>query len=144
MDIFIRPAHTGDSKSIAALSDQLGYASDDLQIAIRLERILSNDEHVVFVATQDGEVVGWIHGFIALRIESDSFVEIGGLVVDQSVRKNGIGKILVEHIADWSASKECHILRVRCNSIRTDTHRFYENIGFNLNKEQKIFNRYLL
>lgn len=141
MQISIRIAEINDSEFITKLSNQLGYETQISDIQNRLKKILANADNCVYVATEKGKIVGWIHGFFSLRIESEFFVEIGGLVVDENFRKNGIGKKLVDKIMEWSKLKNCKKVRVRCNMIRKESHRFYENIGFEINKEQKIFNK---
>ena len=141
MQILIRIAEINDSESITELSNQLGYETRNVDIQNRLNNILINADNCVYVATENGKIVGWIHGFYSLRIESEFFVEIGGLVVDENFRKSGIGKKLVDKVIEWSKLKDCGKVRVRCNVIRKESHRFYENIGFEINKEQKIFNK---
>ena len=110
----------------------------------RLNKILKSADHCVYVALKNEELVGWIHGFYALRVASAFFTEIGGLVVNEKHRNNGIGKELVNKLIDWSKLKDCEKIRVRCNVLRKESHQFYENIGFEINKEQKIFNKSLL
>ncbi|MAN04248.1 MAG: GNAT family N-acetyltransferase [Owenweeksia sp.] len=139
MPISIRLALLNDAATIATLSDQLGYRSQDDSIQKRLKQLLNNHDHLVLVALKDNEVTGWIHCFYNLRVESDPFVEIGGLVVDEGHRQSGIGKMLVEEILAWARKKGCEKVRVRCNVIRRESHRFYEKIGFTENKEQKVF-----
>lgn len=141
MQILIRIAEINDSEFITELSNQLGYESQNVDIQNRLKQILANIDNCVYVAIENGKIVGWIHGFFSYRIESEFFVEIGGLVVDKNYRKNGIGKKLVDKVIEWSKSKNCEKVRVRCNVIRKESHKFYENIGFEMNKEQKIFNK---
>ena len=143
IEISIRIAEINDSESITELSNQLGYKSKNSDIQERLKIILENAENCVYVAIENGKILGWIHGFYSLRIESEFFVEIGGLVVDENYRKCGIGKKLVDKITDWTKLKNCEKVKVRCNVIRKESHRFYENIGFEINKEQKIFNKHL-
>lgn len=133
-----------DSEFIPDLSNQLGYISDTYRIQKRLTEILGNDDHCVFVAVESEMLVGWIHGFYSLRVESDPFVEIGGLVVDENHRKHGIGKMLVEKILEWAALKACQKVRVRCNTVRTDSHLFYQQLGFEVQKEQKVLDKLLL
>lgn len=140
MEIIIREAQLIDSESITTLSHQLGYETLEIDTRTRLNVILKSGDHCVFVAQKNDEIVGWIHGFYTLRIESDFFVEIGGLVVNENFRKIGVGKLLVEKVTEWSKLKNCNKITVRCNVIRKESHQFYENIGFVLNKEQKIFN----
>lgn len=105
----------------------------------RLTEILKNADHCVYVVTDNENIMGWIHGCYSLRVESDPFVEIGGLVVDENYRKQGLGKMLVEKIKEWSKSKETLQIRVRCNTLRKASHAFYNSIGFIEKKEQKIF-----
>lgn len=143
MEVFIRNAAAKDSEAISELSEQLGYKSSNKIIRNRLNLILKNDSHFVFVAVSDEKIIAWIHGFYSLRIESEAFVEIGGLVVNENYRKNGIGKILVESAIKWSEARNCKKIRVRSNIIRTDSHKFYKKMTFKLNKEQKVFDKQL-
>ncbi len=139
MQLSFRKANLNDAESIANLSNQLGYTSSKTDIQNRLGHILSNTDHIVLVAIEDQKTVGWIHGFYAPKVESDSFVEIGGLIVDENNRGKRIGKQLVEHIYPWAKKMMCQKVRVRCNELRTESHQFYEHLGFKLNKAQKVF-----
>ena len=141
MPIYIRIAEINDSKAITELSNQLGYKTQNSNIKNRLKNILKNTDNCVYIAIKNETVIGWIHGFYSLRIESGFFVEIGGLIVDGNFRKQGVGKKLVDKIIEWSKSKNCSKIRVRCNVIRKESHLFYKNIGFNINKEQTIFDK---
>ncbi|KXX71066.1 GNAT family N-acetyltransferase [Flammeovirga sp. SJP92] len=141
MKISLRNATLKDSKLIAQLSNQLGYNALISDIEHRLKIILEHPENCIYVATENEKVVGWIHGFYTMRVESDFFVEIGGLVVDENFQNNGIGKKLVSKVIEWAELNSCKKIRVRCNVIRTESHLFYKKIGFELNKEQKIFNK---
>lgn len=90
--ITIRSPVREDYKQLAELSGQLGYLSSAMEIAHRLEEIAGQRNHIVLVAVDtNGAAVGWIHGQIVHRIESDSFVEVGGMVVPKRSRSTGIG-----------------------------------------------------
>jgi len=143
MDYTIREAGINDSETIHELSTQLGYETSIAAVRNRLQKILENQDNCVYVAINSGRVVGWIHGFYTMRVETDFFVEIGGLVVHEHFRKHGIGKKLADKVIEWAVSRNCLHVRVRCNVIRKESHRFYETIGFEMNKEQKIFNKRL-
>jgi GNAT superfamily N-acetyltransferase len=143
MKLSIRNAALSDSESIAKLSNQLGYQSENNSIQIGLTEILDNDDNCVFVALENETIVGWIHGFYSQRVASDPFIEIGGLIVDKNFRKTGIGKKLVEKIIKWSELKKCKKVRVRSNIVRKETHIFYLKMGFEIHKEQKIFDKEL-
>jgi len=142
--IHIRRAELGDSRSIAQLSGQLGYDSSEGEIRARLSKMIDTEDNCIYVALDQDRIVGWVHALYALRVESDPFVEIAGLVVDEHDRGQGIGKILVDRIINWAESKKCRMIRVRTNVIRKESHKFYEKLAFSLKKEQKIYDLLLL
>jgi len=137
--IKIRKALVQDAAAIAKLSNQLGYAANLLQIESRLQKLSFQSDHLVVVATLEESVRGWAHGFYTQRIESDPFVEIGGLIAHQEFRNAGIGKSLIVEIISWTKTIGAKKTRVRCNTIRDEAHAFYNNIGFTLKKQQKVF-----
>lgn len=135
----IREISEKDAESVATLSIQLGYESDIKQTSARIKSINNSNENCAFIALIDGKVVGWIHCFYTLRVESDPFVEIGGLIVDENYRNLKIGKQLIENVNLWAKKHQVKKLKVRCNIKRTESHRFYEQIGFKENKRQIAF-----
>jgi GNAT superfamily N-acetyltransferase len=139
MVLSVRKAETRDADMIAMLSLQLGYDTSSEEIKRRLLTISKNKENCVFVGLCDAEVAGWVHAFASLRLESEIFVEIGGLVVDARHRKKGLGALLFEEVRNWAKGIHYSKLRVRSNVIRNESHRFYEGLGFTLIKEQKVF-----
>lgn len=136
----IRMATINDFEDINRLGATLGYeVASEEHARERLLKVLnaSNTNHV-WVFEQDDEVKGWIHGFISLRVASDPFIEIGGIVVDDSVRRQGVGTKLVEHVRDW-ANESGFGLRVRSNVERPETHAFYQALGLAEEKRQCVF-----
>lgn len=138
-NIHIRPITENDAKPIANLSKQLGYSISTEETVENIRRVLADKDHAAFVACIDNQVVGWIHVLKAIRIESKPFIEIGGLVIDENYRKQGIGKLLVNKAREWTKEKHIEKLRVRCNRKRTEAHEFYLASGFTESKEQKVF-----
>lgn len=135
----IREISEKDAESVTTLSIQLGYDSNIRLTSARIKRINNSNENCAFVALIDDKVVGWIHGFYTLRIESDPFVEIGGLIVDENYRNLKIGKQLIENVDLRAKKHQVKKLKVRCNIKRTESHKFYERIGFKENKRQVAF-----
>jgi GNAT superfamily N-acetyltransferase len=138
MKFFVREAAPKDADDIAGLSNQLGYAMSASATLQNLETILNNKNELVLVAVHEEKVIGWIHVFQTTRLESGSFCEIGGLVVDDQYRRMGAGKLLIEHIKPWCIAKASS-LRVRSNIKRTQAHEFYHQCGFSETKQQKVF-----
>ncbi|HXS54873.1 MAG TPA: GNAT family N-acetyltransferase [Hanamia sp.] len=141
MDLSIRKIELKDASLVAGLTFQLGYQATEEEIKKRLREILSDEKHCAFAALDHDKVVGWIHGFYSTNLESGPFVEIGGMVVDESYRKKGIARKLVEMVEGWSIQNGYNRLRVRSNVKRKAAHEFYKKIGFNETKEQKVFDK---
>jgi GNAT superfamily N-acetyltransferase len=144
--ISVRPAVPNDAAALAELSTQLGYPSSTQQVSCRLAQILGASDHVVFVAeiTRPGapaHVAGWVHGFVQRTIESDPSVEIGGLVVDQRQRGLGVGRVLMEHIERWAREAGCSTVTVRANVVRESAHTFYQRLGYDTVKSQRVFRK---
>jgi len=139
MQVAIRPMEISDATSATELSNQLGYRNSVEEMQLRIAEMLQHNYNCLFVAVSNDSVTGWIHGCHVTRIESCSFAEIGGLVVDQNFRQQGIGKLLVMAVTNWAIKNGITKLRVRCNTNRPASHQFYHNLGFTLNKEQKVF-----
>jgi GNAT superfamily N-acetyltransferase len=139
MNIFIREAVAGDADKITELSIQLGYVIDKIKTNQNLEIITAKNDEKIFVALFENQLAGWIHVFHTTRLESGSFCEIGGIVVDEQYKRKGIGKMLIEYIKPWCIKQGTASLRVRCNIKRTEAHQFYSDLGFIENKQQKVF-----
>jgi N-acetylglutamate synthase-like GNAT family acetyltransferase len=139
MSILIRTAKKEDAKAISRLSSQLGYQISEEDTIYNIELLNESEHDVVYVAILDNNVIGWIHIFYSLRIESKPFCEIGGLVVDENIRGSGIGRMLIKKAVEWSRMKLCETLRVRTNIVRLETHKFYAKMGFTLTKQQNVF-----
>jgi N-acetylglutamate synthase-like GNAT family acetyltransferase len=139
MEIMIRKMHIKDLERINDFSRQLGYDLSLAETKNQIEKILSTQDHIAYVVVLKEKVVGWIHAFVSLSIESKPFVEIGGLVVDEKYRGKGMGNKLVDKIKEWTIEMKISSLRVRSNVTRLSTHEFYKKAGFEEIKEQKVF-----
>jgi GNAT superfamily N-acetyltransferase len=124
---------------IAELAQQLGYENHLAELTARLHQILKSDQDRIFVAIYQGKIIGWIHAISCIRVESQVFVEIAALVVDQHFRKQQLGKQLIQSVIGWANHLGIKTIKVRCNVVRKESHRFYEALGFSLKKEQKVF-----
>jgi GNAT superfamily N-acetyltransferase len=138
--VTVRPAVLADAAQLAPLAGQLGYASTAEQVVSRLREILLDAEHTVFVAERNSsEIVGYVEVFAFRTVASNSRVEIGGLIVDESCRSQGAGRLLMEHAEAWARDRGFKESRLRSNVLREGAHRFYENLGYRVNKTQKSF-----
>lgn len=142
--ITIRVAQLSDAPRLAPLAGQLGYPSTPKQVATRLRRIFTDLEHIVFVAERtNGEIAGYVDVFLFRTAASDVRAEIAGLVVQEASRSQNIGRMLMARAEDWAREQGCSECGLRSNVIREGAHRFYENLGYRVNKTQKSFRKTL-
>lgn len=134
--VSIRLARPADAGRVAILSGQLGYPTTPEQAGRRLEAILHDDRHAVWVALCDGLLVGWVHVLVRSLLIEERPAEIAGLVVDEAYRSHRIGELLVQQAERWARERGCAVLQVRSNVIRQDAHRFYRRLGFQHYKTQ--------
>lgn len=142
--IAIREARVSDAPQLAPLAKQLGYDSTPEEVARRLPGIFADSEHIVFVAEhKSGELAGYVDAFLFRTAASDARVEIAGLVVEEKSRSQNIGRTLMARAEDWAREKGCSECGLRSNVVREGAHRFYENLGYRVNKTQKSFRKKL-
>ena len=140
--ITIRPARAGDALRVAALSEQLGYPASPEEVRDRLTRIAGDEDSAAYVAeSSEAGVVGWVHIYKRDLIEVETDAEIGGLVVDESCRREGIGRLLIEQAERWAAERGCRAVSVRSNVVREGAHSFYPNVGYRMVKTQTTFRK---
>lgn len=135
----VRPARLTDAPAFASLATQLGYPSSTLQVEERMATVLEDPKHLILTAVFGNHVVGWAHAYICCLVESDAYVELGGLVVDESHRGKGAGGKLLERVEDWARQKGYRAVSVRSNVIRHEAHKFYTARGYNQTKTQYAF-----
>ena len=138
----IRRAVASDAAELARLTTQLGYPASEAAVRARLMRMSDSPEDCILVAEDSsGKLAGWIHGFLSQLLESDYRVEIGGLLVDETRRRNGIGRLLVKAVDDWAVERGAAELSVRCREERAESHKFYESLLFRHTKTQRVFRK---
>lgn len=137
--VALREISVDDAAQISSLSFQLGYKINIADTVSQIQNVMSHPDHCAFVIADNERILGWIHAFKTLKIESKSSIEIGGLVVDENHRGRGIGRRLVERVKEWSKESDIPVLRVRTSIKRNDAHTFYNSLGFSESKEQKVF-----
>jgi GNAT superfamily N-acetyltransferase len=134
----VRAAAPSDAGCLAELATQLGYPSTGDDIRRRLP-LVAGDGHCLRVADLDGRVAGWIHAVHVTLLDSDPYVEIKALVVDEGARGRRIGEALLDEVESWARQRGCSAMRVRSNVVRQRAHRFYERLGYEIVKTQRVF-----
>ncbi len=139
----VRSANLEDCPRLAELCTQLGYPSTAGQLARRLPAVLERGDHAVFVAEANGSVSGWVHVHVSPTLETDQVAELGGLVVEETVRGQGVGKILMSRAEEWARRNNCRELWLRSNVTRKQAHRFYQALGYEIIKTSYTLRKHL-
>ena len=135
----MRVATIDDLPLITSLAGELGYPASAEEMVPRLTALLATPEtDAVFVTD-----AGWIHVALVKSLESAPFAEIRGLVVAETRRGRGLGAELVAAAEEWARTRGVARIRVRSNVKRERTHAFYERLGYDTTKSQKVFDKKL-
>jgi GNAT superfamily N-acetyltransferase len=139
----IREIVPSDAEAAARLSGELGYPASAEAMTRRILRLSGQPGHAVYVAALDAEVVGWIELPTTCHLTSEPYAEIGGLVVTESARSQGIGGKLVRFAEEWAKRQGVQRILVRSRITRERAHAFYERAGFARVKTSAVFEKAL-
>ena len=143
MGIVFRPARPLDAGELVGLVEELGYPAPPEGVQARLSSLLERADHAVFVADEEGELLGWIHVQEFHSLASEPAALVTGLVVDPAARRRGLGRRLISAAEVWARARGLASLRLRARTARSGAHAFYRRLGFELAKEQLQFRKQL-
>ncbi len=135
----IRRATTADTEAIVRLSTQLGGAVELERMPARLQRILDQPTHAVFVAEGEDGPCGFAAAEHRLTLPFGESVELMSLVVDEAARRSGFGALLVSAVEAWAMRRGVDRVQVRSSITRDVPHAFYPNLGYVLHKTQHVY-----
>ncbi len=143
-EIAIRLATPADAIAIARLAVQLGYTVSESDVNGRLVELFRQADHAVYVAAAPGkDAVGWIHLYIDYSLLHSPLVMLGGIVVDEAQRGQGIGRLLMEQVEVWGRTRGCAAVYLKTNATRHEAHAFYESLGYCKVKTQYAYRKAL-
>ena len=101
----------------------------------QLESILSSDSQVMFVAENNGRVIGFAHVLFAKAkpfscLKPQSNIYLQDLVVTESCRNRGFGTQLLNAAKQYGIEKGADFFRTQVFPGNVDGMRFYERNGF--------------
>jgi GNAT superfamily N-acetyltransferase len=141
VSLSVRRAVAADAPAVAKLAAGLGYRVQADDVRRRLAAL--PESHVVFVASDEERVVGWLHGLHGHSVLHGDRVEIAGLVVSAGSQGRGVGTLLVTHLEQWALQRDVHTVRVLSGSERHGAHRFYHARGYRQLKTEVAFTKAL-
>lgn len=136
----VREIHPDDAEDAASLCGELGYPVSAEEMAERIRTQTALADYVIFVAgLPDRGVVGWIDVHITHHLQAGPRAEIGGLVVGDGARSQGIGRRLLAHAEAWAAARGMTHMLVRSQISRERAHQFYLREGYQRTKTSAVF-----
>src|SRR3954470_15486317 len=127
----LRLARPGDNAALAALYTERGHACTPADMSTRLGRVITDPAQAVIVAeTADKKVVGAIHVALYRILEWDEAAQILGVIVAESHQRRGLGRALTERAEQWARERDCTMVYLRTNALRTDATSFYAKLGY--------------
>ena len=132
----VREATPKDAETLHALSVELAYALADRRpkleaVRARLRDLLEEPRARVLVAEGEGGILGaaslWIKPDLA---HGDTVIEVPMLVVFESARRQGVGKLLVEKIQAIGAAENAALIELVATRQNKPARAFYRSLGF--------------
>jgi N-acetylglutamate synthase-like GNAT family acetyltransferase len=131
LSVRVREAEPGDLEAITDLIGQLGYPSEQSAVAERLGRLAADPMSWVLVAVEGERVVGVaaVHAMPVLE-RDDPTARITAMVVDESARRGGVGRVLLERLEEVARAEGCARIYLTTRYEREDAAAFYREMGF--------------
>jgi GNAT superfamily N-acetyltransferase len=126
----VRDAKASDAPRLVELIRELGPEIDEKQVRKNLGALKKSGD-TPLVATLGKEVVGMCG--VGHRVAVHRPAPLGritALVVSETARGHGIGRLLVEAAEEWMRKRGCYIVEVTSNDRRADAHAFYRHLGY--------------
>ena len=132
----VREAATEDVETIHALAGELaavvgGSPPSPEAVRARLSELLEEPRARVLVAEDDAGIVGmaslWIKPDLA---HGDTVIEVPTLVVAESSRRGGVGKLLMEEIQKLAAENDANLIELVATPGNVPARDFYKSLGF--------------
>jgi GNAT superfamily N-acetyltransferase len=139
--LLLRPAEPSDRLQLIALSAQLGYDIDADGVAEHLRRLKHDPDQLLLVALLHGMPIGWVAAAVHHLLIVPAYVEIEGLVVDDGVRQQGVGRALMAADEAWASRRGVALVRLRSNILHEAAHAFYVRCGYTLTKTSHQFSK---
>lgn len=131
LSIKIRNAERSDAQSIANLMLGLGFDPAAAEIERRWNLIDDHSKVSTLLAIDENRPVGVITTHITpLLFYPKPLARITTLVVDQTSRRQGIGRALIERAVDFAKKHDWETIELTTVLERTEAHAFYRSIGF--------------
>ena len=136
----IRKVKLSDAAAIQRLNAEcLGYDFDREATEAQLKRLLENDQHLILVAEESGQVIGYAHAASYDCLYFPSLLNLLALAVTQDFQGQGHGRALMQALREEAKAAGYTGIRINSGISRSSAHEFYRSLGCSEKADQKRF-----
>ena len=136
----IRKVKLSDAAAIQLLNaESLGYDFDREATEAQLKRLLENDQHLILVAEEGGQVIGYAHAASYDCLYFPSLLNLLALAVAQDFQEQGHGRALMQALREEAKAAGYTGIRINSGISRSTAHEFYRSLGCSEKSDQKRF-----
>lgn len=138
MEVLIRNLTKEDMPYLSMLYEQFwGDKSDVTKMENEFPVIIKENRHIILVAEKEGKVIGTVMGIICRELYRDCrpFLLVEDLIVDNSIRRSGVGYKLLSELEKRAKQANCTQMILVTDIDRADACSFYEKYGFGKNNK---------
>lgn len=136
----IRKVKLSDAAAIQRLNaESLGYDFDREETEAQLKRLLETDQHLILVAEEDGQVIGYAHAASYDCLYFPSLLNLLALAVAQDFQGKGHGRALMQALREEGKAAGYTGIRINSGISRSAAHEFYRCLGCSEKADQKRF-----
>ena len=136
----IRKVKLSDAAAIQRLNaESLGYDFDREETEAQLKRLLETDQHLILVAEEDGQVIGYAHAASYDCLYFPSLLNLLALAVTQDFQGQGHGRALMQALREEAKAAGYTGIRINSGISRSSAHEFYRSLGCSEKADQKRF-----
>jgi GNAT superfamily N-acetyltransferase len=123
-----------DLPMILKLYEQLNPEENviNIEAAKNIWKIIEQNNIRYFIAKENNKILASCYMVIIPNLtrngQSIGFIE--NVITDKNNRRKGIGKNVMEMAIKYAKENNCYKILLQSNNKRKESHKFYENIGF--------------
>jgi GNAT superfamily N-acetyltransferase len=126
----IRPAEATDNNRLFSLASAFATSFSVERAAFEksLAALLQSPDACISVASEDGQLVGYILGFDHATFYANGRVAwVEEIMVSEGFRRRGIGRQLMESFEQWAKSRQSKLIGLATRRAAP----FYQSLGYN-------------
>lgn len=140
MNFNIRKANRDDVSQIVQLlaHDPLGKQRESYQVPLPMEyyqafeEINADKNQYLMVVEDNHKIIGTMQFTVItyLTYRGGKRGQIEGVRIDETYRRHGIGKVMIQWAINKARDLNCHLVQLTMDKKRQETIEFYQKLGF--------------